>query len=65
VTVSGSSISGQATVPQTKPSQNYSCKVTLGSSPPPGAYTVKATIEPVPGEKNTANNTLSFPVTFQ
>jgi hypothetical protein len=65
VTVSGSSSSGQTTVPQTKPSQNYSCKVTLSSSPPPGAYTVKATIEPVPGEKNTANNTLSFPVTFQ
>ena len=46
-----------------------------GSTPParsrsaprrrPGNYTVTATIEPVPGEKNTANNTLSFPVTFQ
>ena len=22
-------------------------------------------VKPVPGEKNTANNTLSFPVTFQ
>lgn len=65
VTVNGSGISGQATVPQTSPSQSYSCKVTLSSSPPPGAYTVKATVEPVPGEKNTSNNTLSFPVTFQ
>ena len=65
VTVKGSGISGQATVPQTKPGQTYSCKVTLSSSPPPGAYTVTATIEPVPGEKNIANNTLSFPVTFQ
>jgi hypothetical protein len=65
VTVNGSGISGQTTVPQTSPGQSYSCKVTLSSSPPPGAYTVKATVEPVPGEKNTANNTLSFPVTFQ
>ena len=35
------------------------------SSPPAGSYTVTATVEPVPGEKNTANNTLTFPVTFQ
>jgi hypothetical protein len=26
---------------------------------------VTATISPVPGEKNTANNTQSYPVTFQ
>jgi hypothetical protein len=65
VTVGGSGISGQTTVAQTSPSQTYTCKVTLNSSPPPGAYNVKATVEPVPGEKNTSNNTLSFPVTFQ
>ena len=65
VTVGGAGISGQATVAQTQAGQSYSCKVPLSSSPPPGAYTVKATIEPVPGEKNTANNTLSFPITFQ
>jgi hypothetical protein len=65
VTLNGSSISGQATVPQTKAGQTYTCKVTLSSSPPPAAYVVKATVEPVPGEKNISNNTLTFPVTFQ
>jgi hypothetical protein len=65
VTVGGSSINGQAVVPRTAAGQSYTCNVTLASSPSPGAYTVTATIEPVPGEKNTANNTLKFPVTFQ
>ena len=37
----------------------------LSASPSPGSYTLTATIQPVPGEKNTANNTLTFPVTFQ
>jgi hypothetical protein len=65
VTVSGAGISGTSSVPQTAPGQTYACKVTLSSSPPPGAYTVTATILPVPGEKNTSNNKLTFPVTFQ
>ncbi len=65
VTVSGSGISGTSSVPETSPGQTYTCKVTLSSSPPPGAYTVTATVLPVPGEKNTANNKLTFPVTFQ
>jgi hypothetical protein len=39
--------------------------VTLSSTPPKGSHTLSATIVPVPGEKNTANNTLTFPVTFQ
>lgn len=65
VTVSGSSISGQTVVPRTAPGQTTSCKVTLSSSPSPGSGTIKATVEPVPGEKNTANNTQSFPITFQ
>ena len=65
VTVSGSGISGQSVVPRTAAGQSYTCKVTLGSSPRPGAYTVKAEVAPVPGEKITSNNTLSFPITFQ
>jgi len=65
VAISGSSVSGQSVVPRTSPGQSYSCKVTLSSSPSPGSATVKATVQPVPGEKNTANNTLTFPVTFQ
>ncbi len=65
VTVSGTNISGQKVVPQTTAGQSTSCIVTLSAAPPAGTQTVDATIEPVPGEKNTANNTLSFPVTFQ
>ena len=65
VTVSGTSDSGQTVVPQTTTGEHGSCQVTLKSPPPTGTYTVVATIEPVPGEKNTSNNSLSFPVTFQ
>jgi hypothetical protein len=65
VSVSGAGISGTSAVPQTSPGQTYTCKVTLSSSPAPGAYTVTATILPVPGEKNTSNNKLTLPVTFQ
>ena len=65
VTVSSTKISGQTTVPKTTAGQSTTCRVPLSSSPPAGNYTVTATIEPVPGEKNTSNNTLTFPVTFQ
>jgi len=65
VTVSGSSVSGQTVVPKTTAGQSTSCKVTLSSSPSPGSATVKTTVQPVPGEKSSSNNTLSFPVTFQ
>jgi hypothetical protein len=65
VTVSGAGISGTASVPQTSPGQTYTCQVTLSASPPPGAYRVTATVVGVPGEKNTSNNTLTFPITFQ
>jgi hypothetical protein len=65
VTVSGASVSGQQVVPQTTAGQSTSCDVTLSAAPPKGTQTVEATIQPVPGETNAANNTLSFPVTFQ
>jgi len=65
VTVTGTSVSGQTTIPQTTAGQDGTCTVTLSSSPSTGTQTMVATIEPVPGEKNTANNSLSFPVTFQ
>ncbi len=65
VSVSGSSDTGQTVVPQTTAGESTTCQVTLHSSPAAGTYTVNATVEPVPGEKNTSNNTLSFPVTFQ
>jgi len=65
VTVSGTSVSGQTTVPQTTAGQQSTCQVTLSSAPTTGSYTVSATVAPVAGEKNTSNNTQSFPVTFQ
>jgi hypothetical protein len=65
VSVNGTSISGTKVVPSTTAGQSYTCQVTLNSSPTAGSDTVTATIEPVPGEKNTSNNTLTFPVTFQ
>ena len=64
VTVQGTSVSGQATVPRTTPGQNYTAHVTLTSSPPAGSYPVKATIERVPAGTVTTHNTLTFPVTF-
>ncbi|MFZ0039683.1 MAG: CARDB domain-containing protein [Solirubrobacteraceae bacterium] len=65
VTVTGTSASGKAVVPQTTAGQSTTCNVTLSSPPAAGTYTVKATVEKVLGEKNLNNNSLSFPVTFQ
>jgi hypothetical protein len=65
ITIKGSKVTGQAVVPQTKAGQSYSCQVTLNGAPPAGSQSVVAEIVPVPGEKNTANNFLTFPVDFQ
>jgi hypothetical protein len=65
VTVNGTGVSGTTTVPETSAGKPATCQVTLSSTPPTGTYTVEATIEPVRGETNLANNSLSFPVTFQ
>jgi hypothetical protein len=65
VSVSGTSISGQAIVPQTTPGQQSMAQVTLNSSPSPGTYTVTATIERVPGETTVTHNTKTYTVTFQ
>jgi hypothetical protein len=65
VTVSGTSDTGQTVVPETIAGHSASCNVMLQSTPATGTATVVATIEPVPGEKHIANNTLRFPVSFQ
>jgi hypothetical protein len=65
VTLSGSSISGQTVLPSTPANQDATGQVTLNGSPPPGNYTLSATVVPAPCEKDTSNNTLTFPVTFQ
>jgi hypothetical protein len=65
VTIAGSKVTGQASVPQTTAGESTHCDVTLTGIPPKGSHQVTATIEPVPGEKTTSNNSLTFPVTFQ
>jgi hypothetical protein len=65
VTLSGSSIRGQTVLPSTPANQSATGQVTLNGSPSPGNYTVTAEVVPVPCEKDTSNNTLTFPVTFQ
>jgi hypothetical protein len=65
VTVAGSKISGQTNVPQTTAHESTQCTVTLNGIPPKGSQQLTATIVPVPGEKTTSNNSLTFPVDFQ
>jgi hypothetical protein len=65
VTIAGSKVNGQTIIPQTTAGETTNCEVTLSSAPPKGSQTVKAEVVPVPGEKNDANNSLTFPVTFQ
>ena len=65
VTVSGTGVSGQTIVPQTTAGESTSCQVTLSTTPPRGTHSVTAEIVPVPGEKNIANNSQTFQVTFQ
>jgi CARDB protein len=64
VSVNGTSSSGQTVIPQTTAGQTTNCDVTLKSPPAAGTYTVQATVEKVPGEKNTSNNSQSYTVTF-
>jgi hypothetical protein len=65
VSVSGTSDTGQTIVKQTTAGQSTTCNVKLPTAPSPGSAQVTATVAPVPGEKNSANNTLTFPVSFQ
>jgi hypothetical protein len=64
VSVTGQGVSGTHVVPETFAGKSATCPVTLSTSPPTGTFTVVATIERVPGEKNVSNNTQSYPVTF-
>ncbi len=65
VTVVGLSDTGSTTLTQTTAGQTTDCSVKLPSAPTPGGYQVTAEVLPVPGEKNTVNNSITFPVTFQ
>jgi hypothetical protein len=65
IKVKGISDSGHSTIPTIAVQATQTCSVTLKSAPPPGQYQVTATVEKVRGESNLANNTMTFPVTFQ
>jgi hypothetical protein len=65
VSVNGTSVSGTATVPETFANKSATCSVKLNGAPPAGTQNVVATVEPVLGEKNTKNNTLTYTVNFQ
>jgi hypothetical protein len=64
VSISGQNDSASSTIPQTISKQSTTCQVTLPTAPTPGTYNVKFGVTPVPGEKNTANNFLTFPIDF-
>ncbi len=67
VTVNGTNpaVTGAATVPETFAGKSATCSVKLNAAPPKGTQTVVATIEPVLGEKNKDNNTITYTITFQ
>jgi hypothetical protein len=67
VTVNGTNpaVTGTATVPETFAGKSATCSVKLNAAPPKGTQTVVATVEKVLGEKNVANNTITYTVTFQ
>ena len=65
VTIAGSNVTGQTTVPQTTQGESTSCQVTLSGIPPKGSHQLTATVVAVRGEKNKSNNSLTFPVDFQ
>lgn len=57
--------SGTSTISTIAAGGSANCTVTLPSTPPKGGpYSVTATVEKVPGEKNLTNNTATFTVTF-
>lgn len=65
VTVVGLSDTGSTTLAQTTAGQTTDCSVKLPTAPTPGTYQVTAEVAAVPGEKDTANNSITFSVTFQ
>jgi hypothetical protein len=64
VTVEGLSDVGTFVVPVTDANHTYSCNVTLPSEPAASFFHVTAGIVRVPGEKNTKDNYMTFPVDF-
>lgn len=64
ITIAALHITQTSTIPETTPNETTNCTVNLPTAPTAGTYSVVAEVEPVPGEKNTSNNSLSFSVAF-
>ncbi len=63
---SGAPIRAQRVVPSTTAGQPATVDVPLGQSPSTsGPATIRVTVEPVPGERSTANNTATYTALFQ
>lgn len=62
--IGGTSITGQGTIPQTQPGQQYTVQIPLSAAPPNGTYSLTVTVQRVPGETTVTHNTKVFPVTF-
>ena len=65
VEVVGTSIYGTKVIPSIAKGQTTTCAVTLRSAPPQGSYTIKASVEKVPGEKDLTNNSQGLAVVFK
>ncbi|MBW3609248.1 MAG: hypothetical protein KY463_13005 [Actinobacteria bacterium] len=66
ITGAGDPIRVDQVVDQTQPGTETTVALELQEPPPIGqAVTIRAEVLPVPGEKNTENNTLSFPAIFR
>jgi hypothetical protein len=64
VSVIGQVDGAETTIAETTANETTTCAVTLPREPAAGPYQVDAEVKPVPGETNTANNSLTFPVDF-
>jgi hypothetical protein len=65
ITGAGAPIRAQATVPQTTAGSTATAEVPLRRTPPTGKpVEIKVTVEPVPGEADSSNNTQTYPALF-
>jgi hypothetical protein len=66
ITGAGDPIRAEQVIDQTQPKTEATVAIRLEDDPPIGqAITIRAEVLPVPGEKNTENNSLSFPAIFR
>jgi hypothetical protein len=64
ITGDGDPISVQKVIDQTMPKTETTVAIPLTQAPPSGAVTITVEVLPVPGEKNTSNNSASYPALF-